>query len=204
MDLGWLTAIVVAVSGAVVTVWVHHATTRSSERLARLAAEREDARRTDELLRERRELERNAVLALAAEFRAAHRYQQRFVFTALPMRMDIPGHGTVTEVVETNKLEEAFPLWWESRHEGLSVDVELITDAQVRESVRICLNVLDDAKDVAEAADCSSVRELVARASRVGFMILGAWLRNEPIAEERRRQAADLREVGEILWSPEG
>lgn len=199
MDLGWLAASVAAVSGAVVTIWVHHATTRSSERLAQSVAKREDTRRTDDLLRERRVLERNAVLGLVAEFRAAHRYQQRFVFTAFPVRMDVPGHGSVTEVVETDKLEEAFPLWWETRHDGLSVDVELITDVQFRESARVCLAVLDDVREIARLAGGEPVGALVARASYTGFMVLGAWLREEPISEEFRKQVADLRDVALVL-----
>jgi hypothetical protein len=201
MDLGWLAAIVAAISGAVVTIRVHHVTTRSAEQQARAAAEREDTRRSEDLARERRSLERDAVLSLVTEFQAAHRYQQRFVFTAFPMRMDIPDHGYVTEVVETDKLEEAFPLWWETRHEGLSVDVELITNAQVRETVRVCVNVLDDAPDIAKVANQLDVQELVARASQTGFLTLGVWLREEPIPEGLQRQAAELREIGDVLWS---
>ncbi|KIP98833.1 hypothetical protein [Curtobacterium flaccumfaciens] len=201
MDLGWLAAIVAAISGAFVTIRVHYVTTRSAERQARTAAGLEDARRSEDLARERRSLERNAVLSLVTEFQAAHRYQQRFVFTAIPLRMDIPGHGSVTEVIETDKLEEAFPLWWEKRHDGLSVDVELITDAQVRETVRVCVNILDDAPEIAKVADQLDVQELVARASHTGFMSLGAWLREEVLPEDLRRQAAELRDIGDILWS---
>jgi hypothetical protein len=202
VDLGWLTAIVATLSGAIVTVWVHRITTRSAERQAQTAAARDDARRREDLTRERRSLERNAVLSLLNEFQVAHRYQQRFVFTAWPMRMDIPGHGAVTEVVETDKLEVAFPLWWESRHEGLSVDAELITDAQVREAVRVCLNILDDALQLSKAISQIDVRQLVARASHTGFMVLGAWLREEAINDESRQQVSELRELGDVLWSP--
>ena len=204
MDLGWLAAIVAAIGGAVVTIRVHHVTTRSAERQARTAAERDGARRTEDLARERRSLERNAVMSLITEFRAAHRYQQRFVFSAIPLRMDIPGHGSVTEVIETNKLEEAFPLWWEKRHDGLSVDVELITDAQVRETVRVCVNILDDAPEIAKATDQLDVQELVARASHTGFRTLGAWLREEAAPENLQRQAAELQGIGDALWSSAG
>lgn len=202
MDWGWLAAIAAALSGAVVTIWVHHITTRSVERQARVTAARDDARRSEDLARERRSFERNAVLALVNEFQAAHRYQQRFVFTAWPMRMDVPGHGSITEVVETDKLEEAFPLWWESRHEGLSVDAELITDTQVREIVRVCLNILDDAPQLVKASDQVDIRDLVARASHTGFMVLGTWLREEAVSDNLQQQAAALQEVGDLLWSP--
>ncbi|WP_281266274.1 hypothetical protein [Curtobacterium sp. 9128] len=201
MDLGWLAAIAAALSGAVVTIWVHHITTRSVERQARTAAARDDARRSEDRARERRSLERNAVLALVNEFQAAHRYQRRFVFEAWPMRMDVPGHGTITEVVETDKLEEAFPLWWESRHEGLSVDAELITDTQVREIVRICLNILDDAPHIVKASGQVDIRKLVARASHTGFMVLGAWLREETVSDELQEEAANLGTAGSTLWS---
>jgi len=200
MDLGWLTAIVAAISGAVVTIWVHRATTRSSERLARATAEREVARRAEETLRERRALERTAVMALIAELRAAFQYQQSFFFVAMPIRMDVPGHGSVTEVLETDKIEEAFPIWWELQHEGLSVHVELITDTRVREAVRACFNVLDRAADIENIPGHGSVRELVARASRTGFLILGGWLRDESMTSDLVQQARELRAAGEALW----
>lgn len=187
MDLGWVTAIVTTVVGGVVTLATLWRTTAMAAQRDSDAADREDLRRREDHARERRGIEREAVMRLT--------YARTFTLRLVANRIDTLEYGSIVEPTEIRTFEEGFDLWWEQRDDSLGLDIELITDAAVRSTVRTCEDLIAEAVGVSRQAYPDDARSLVIRCSYLAFEILSAWLREEPMSTQQSDDAAYLGKV---------
>lgn len=195
MDLGWVTAIVTTVVGGFVTLATLWRTTAMAAQRDRDAADREDIRRREDHARERREIEREAVMRLVTRYQSTHTYARTFTPRLVAHRIDTLEYGSIVEPTEIRTFEEGFGLWWEQRDDSLGLDIELITDAAVRSAVRTCEDLIAEAVGVSHAVYPHDARSLVIRCSYLAFEILSAWLREEPISTQQSDDAAYLGKV---------
>lgn len=159
------------------------------------AADREDLRRREDHARERRGIEREAVMRLVARYQSTHTYARTFTPRLVANRIDTLEYGSIVEPTEIRTFEEGFDLWWEQRDDSLGLDIELITDAAVRNAVRTCEDLIAEAVGVSRQAYPDDARSLVIRCSYLAFEILSAWLREEPMSTQQSDDAAYLGKV---------
>ena len=201
MDLGWVTAIVATVVGAIVTLATLWRTTAMAAQRDRDAADREDARRREDHARQRRVIEREAVMRLVARYQSTHTYARTFTPHVVANRIDTLEHGSIVEPTEIRTFEEGFDLWWERRDDPLGLDIELITDAAARSAVRTCEDLIAETVGVAHEAYPHDARSLVVRCSYLAFEILSAWLREERMSTQQSDDAAYLGTVLQAYYA---
>ncbi|MGY2898208.1 hypothetical protein ACVKXF_000831 [Curtobacterium sp. PvP017] len=195
MELGWVTAIVTTLVGGIVTLATLWRTTAMAAKRDKDAADREDARRREDHARERRSLERDAVMRLVARYQSTHTYARTFTPRLIAERIDTIEHGSFVDAVEIRTFEDGFDRWWQRREDPLGLDVELITDADVRSAVRTCEDLIAEAIGVSHEAYTADAQILVVRCSYLAFEILSAWLREEPMSAKHVTDAANFAKV---------
>lgn len=84
----------------------------------------------------------------------------------------------------------------------LGLDIELITDADVRSAVRTCEDLIAEAVGVSYEAYAGDAQILVVRCSYLAFKILSAWLGEEPMSSKHATDAADFAKVLQSYYDP--
>ncbi|MFJ3395307.1 hypothetical protein [Leifsonia aquatica] len=179
MDLAWIATAVTAVAGAVVAIWIHTSSEKAATAREERTLTREREREAATEQRRRREFEHDSVMRLSEIFLKARQSAEGWdSYSASPPPFD-----------------DVFPEQWQSTYyEGISAS-ELVTNELTRVGLQDCLQAVLWSGALQQLPGWGSAREIARNSASVGFVVAGAWLRDEPLLPDTANRLAGVQRM---------